>query len=78
MKFINTLSRGAAAIATTAAAIATIITPAAVSAHAGNGPVTGFVSGILHILSGADHLLGIFGIGLGITVLIAGFVYWRQ
>lgn len=59
-------------------ALSLFTAPLATSAHTGREPITGFVSGIVHVLSGVDHLLILFGIGLVVVALIVGVVYWRQ
>lgn len=45
-------------------AILLAVVPTSASAHAGTGLAGGFVSGFLHPLSGADHMLAMISVGL--------------
>lgn len=53
------------------AATAAMILPGAAFAHTGHGDISGFSSGLLHPLSGADHLLAMVAVGL-IAALCGG------
>lgn len=55
----------------TMAATAAMILPGAAFAHTGHGDISGFSSGLLHPLTGADHLLAMVAVGL-IAALCGG------
>lgn len=45
-------------------ALAVFLVPVAAWAHPGHGPGSGFVSGLVHPISGLDHILAMIAVGL--------------
>jgi len=56
--------------------VALLLTPALAWAHVGAHPVSGFFSGLIHPLTGVDHLLAMVAVGLW-AGLMGGSAWWR-
>lgn len=59
------------------AVIAAISLPGAALAHSGHAQISGFASGLLHPVTGADHLLAMLAVGL-IAALCGGRMLWAM